>query len=61
MTESKTSISKASSDAEIGEFWDQHDLSEHWDQTHEVEIQVDELASNSHQCVNPTSALTTNH
>jgi hypothetical protein len=53
MTESKTSISKASSDAEIGEFWDHHDSSQHWDQTHEVEIQVDELARNSTELREP--------
>ncbi len=41
MTESKSSISKASSPAEIGEFWDQHDLADYWDQTHEVEMEVD--------------------
>ena len=35
-----TSISKASSYAEIGEFWDTHSLADYWDQTHEVEIDV---------------------
>jgi hypothetical protein len=40
MPESKTPISNASSYAEVGEFWDSHDLSEHWDETHEVECQV---------------------
>ena len=25
---------------EIGEFWDTHDLADYWDETHEVEIQV---------------------
>lgn len=41
MAESKTPISKASSYAEIGEFWDQHDLADHWNQTHEVGLEVD--------------------
>jgi hypothetical protein len=41
MTESKSSISKASSPAEIGEFWDDHDLVDYWAQTHEVEVDVD--------------------
>ena len=26
---------------EIGEFWDTHDLTDYWDETQEVEIQVD--------------------
>jgi len=26
---------------EIGEFWDTHDLADYWDETEEVEIQVD--------------------
>jgi len=36
----KTSISDASSYREIGEFWDEHDLSEYWDQTHEVQMEI---------------------
>lgn len=40
MEENKSSISNASSHAEIGEYWDSHDLAEHWDETHEVEMQV---------------------
>jgi len=41
MPENKTPISNASSYAEIGEYWDNHDLADHWDETHEVEFQVD--------------------
>jgi len=41
MNENKTSISGASSYREIGEFWDTHDLSDFWDQTHEVQMDVD--------------------
>jgi hypothetical protein len=41
MSENKTSISKASSYAEIGEFWDTHDLSDFWEQTKPVEFDVD--------------------
>ena len=26
---------------EIGEFWDTHDLADYWDETQEVEVQVD--------------------
>ena len=44
MSESKdpklTSISKAQSLEEIGDFWDEHSLADFWDQTHEVEFEV---------------------
>jgi hypothetical protein len=35
-----TSISKASTPEEIGEYWDTHSLADHWDETHEVEVVV---------------------
>lgn len=35
-----TSISKAKTVEEIGEFWDMHSLADYWDQTHEVEFEV---------------------
>ena len=35
-----TSISKAQSYEEIGEFWDTHSLDDYWEQTHEVEFEV---------------------
>jgi EAL domain-containing protein (putative c-di-GMP-specific phosphodiesterase class I) len=41
MAASKTPVSHASSYREIGEFWDKHSLSEHWQQTREVEFDVD--------------------
>lgn len=41
MAENKSSVSKASSYQEIGEFWDACDLSEVWDKTEEVEFKVD--------------------
>jgi hypothetical protein len=34
-------LSKARSYEEIGEFWDSHDLSEHWDRTKSVRFEVD--------------------
>ncbi len=40
MAENKSSLSDASSYAEIGEFWDAHDLADHWEQTHEVDFDV---------------------
>ena len=41
MSESKSSISQAQSYQEIGEFWDAHDVTEHWEQTEPVEFEVD--------------------
>lgn len=40
----KTSISKAESYKEIGEFWAEHDLGDYWEQTEPVEFEVDILA-----------------
>lgn len=34
-------ISGASSYIAIGEYWDDHDLSDHWDQTSPAEFEVD--------------------
>jgi len=41
MSKSKSSISKAQSYKEIGEFWDTHDLAEYWEQTEPVEFELD--------------------
>jgi CopG antitoxin of type II toxin-antitoxin system len=40
MPENRTPISNASSDAEIGEYWDNHDLADHWDETRQVHFEV---------------------
>src|SRR5687768_9137975 len=40
MKRSKSSISKASSYAEMGEFWDDHDLNDYWGKTRKVEFDV---------------------
>ena len=40
MKKSKSSISKARSYAEIGEFWDKHDLSDFWNNTKKVRFEV---------------------
>ena len=40
MTEDKSSISKARSYAEIGEFWDEHGLSDFWKKTKKVKFDV---------------------
>ena len=40
MKKTKSSVSKAGTYAEIGEFWDTHDLSKHWDKTKPVRFDV---------------------
>lgn len=40
MKKNKKSISKAKSYLEIGEFWDAHDLSDHWEETRPVHFDV---------------------
>ena len=40
MDEDKSSISKAQSYREIGEFWDRHDVTDYWEQTEAVEFEV---------------------
>jgi hypothetical protein len=41
MNKKRSSILKAKSYEEIGEFWDTHDLTESWDETASVEFEVD--------------------
>lgn len=41
MGKSKSSLSKARSYTELGEFWDSHDLTEFWEQTKPAEFEVD--------------------
>lgn len=36
----KSSISKAQSYMDIGEFWDKHDLADYWDRTEPAEFEV---------------------
>jgi len=40
MRKNKSSISKARSYVEIGEFWDQHDLSDFWGKSKKVKFDV---------------------
>ncbi len=37
----KSSISKAQTHEDIGEYWGTHDLAEHWDETNPAEFEVD--------------------
>ncbi len=41
MAKRRSSISKATTYQEMGEFWDTHDLTDYDDQTYEVEFEVD--------------------
>lgn len=45
MTEDKTSISKASSYEEIGEFWDTHDLADYLDDSQIVDFNTSDIQS----------------
>ncbi|MBU1206068.1 MAG: BrnA antitoxin family protein [Proteobacteria bacterium] len=40
MDKGKSSISRAKSYKEIGDFWDAHDLADFWDKTKEVDFSV---------------------
>jgi len=40
MQKNRSSLSKARSYAEIGEYWDQHDLSDVWGKTRKVKFEV---------------------
>ncbi len=41
MNNNKSSISKARDYDEIGDFWDIHELTDHWDKTRPAEFEVD--------------------
>lgn len=41
MRQNKSSISRATSYKEIGDFWDTHDISENWEKTKEASFDVD--------------------
>jgi hypothetical protein len=41
MKKNKSSISKMQTHEEIGEYWDTHDLTEHWEETKPAEFEVD--------------------
>ncbi len=41
MSEANTPLSKASTYQQIGEYWDDHDLSDVWDMTREADLEVE--------------------
>lgn len=57
MAKNKSSISKARSYREIGEFWDTHDLGDYWDQTQPVDFEVNLQSETTYYPVD--SALST--
>ena len=54
MAKNKSSISKASSYEEIGEFWDSHDTDEFLDQSHPVEFEIDIKSGKTYFAVDTT-------
>src|SRR5690242_8523309 len=40
-----TTISRASTAEEVREYWDAHDVAEVWDETHAVDLELDDAAS----------------
>jgi len=56
MPENKSSISNASSYAEVGEYWDSHDLADHWDDTREVHFDVSPESSVTYFALEKTLA-----
>ncbi len=48
MAKNRSAISKAQSYAEIGQFWDTNDLSEHWAETAPAVFEVDAQAETTY-------------
>jgi hypothetical protein len=48
MSSDESSVSKGRSYAEIGEYWDTHDLDDVWDQTESVELELDIRSSTTY-------------
>lgn len=44
MGRNKSSLSKAQSYKEMGEFWDSHDLADYWEQTEPADFNVEGLS-----------------
>ena len=48
MNENKSSISQAQSYEEMGEFWDNHDLGDYWEETYPVKFEIAPLTNLLH-------------
>lgn len=57
MDNSESSISRAKSYREIGEFWDEHDLTDYWEQTEPVEFEVEIESEVRYVALEPTVAV----
>jgi len=51
MSKGRSTVSKAKSYKEIGDFWDAHDLSDFWGQTQKVEFEVDIKSEITYYCL----------
>ena len=51
MENNRSSLSQASSYEEIGDFWDSHDLTGYWEQTHPVEMEFDLQSERSYYSI----------
>jgi hypothetical protein len=57
MGKSKSSLSKARSYTEIGEFWDTHDLTAYWEQTKPADFEVDIRSEVTYYALESTLSL----
>ncbi len=58
MGESKSSISKAQSYKDIGEFWDSHDLAEYWNRVRVTKFDVDIQSETTYYPLEPSLSVT---
>jgi len=54
MNKGRSSLSRAKSYKEIGDFWDTHNLSDFWDKTSEAEFEVDIKSETTYYAVDKT-------
>ena len=53
MSGNNSSISDAENYEAIGEYWDKHDLAEHWEETRPVEFDVNITAQSTYFAIEP--------
>ena len=54
MNDVKTSVSQSQSDQEIGDYWDDHDLGEVWEQTENADFVVSGQAKTTYYAIENT-------
>ncbi|HYH84692.1 MAG TPA: CopG family antitoxin [Pyrinomonadaceae bacterium] len=57
MGRNKSSLSKAQSYKEMGEFWDSHDLADYWEQTEPADFNVEGLSEATYFPVETTLSV----